>query len=249
MSGKKITDDSFLHQSGLTGHIQEVLRLVLLNRPDDPIAYISAHLDEVVNGVSPVTKAFRRLKLVGKSDKLDQRFVDMLWPIYQSLSTERKPSGKHGVVGSDFMQLLGMLCSDLSPQASDTLQAKFESRSHAHVPFQFFAAGVLTCTLYNEFIRRAEQVYTMLPTKGELASKTACEALLRALGNSAWRAPVTTLFPPPAAVPAAARTDADSIRKVLAAGRAVEGSDSDIGVPLPDFLQSASRLFMLLLCT
>lgn len=51
-------------------------------------------------------------------------------------------------------------------------------RSHAHVPFQFFAAGVLTCMLYTEFIRRAEQVYTMLPTQNELASKAACEALL-----------------------------------------------------------------------
>eukprot|EP00729_Bicosta_minor_P013747 gene13747-27191_t len=123
-------------------------------------------------------------------------------------------------------------------------------RSHAHVPFQFFAAGVLTCMLYTEFIRRAEQVYTMLPTQNELASKAACEALLCAVGNSAWKAPASTLFPPPVNIPSTATKDADSLARALAtASTAAEGSGNDAGVPLPDFLQSASRLFMVLLCT
>lgn len=193
-------------------------------------------------------------------------------------------------------------------------------RSHAHVPFQFFAAGVLTCMLYTEFIRRAEQVYTMLPTQNELASKAACEALLcvrtidiaitivgtsgcgcgcgcdcgcdcgcgcgcgcsccwffqlsdssssicltlplhkhtrthartrsQAVGNSAWKAPASTLFPPPVNIPSTATKDADSLARALAtASTAAEGSGNDAGVPLPDFLQSASRLFMVLLCT
>jgi hypothetical protein len=132
-----------------------VLRVILLNRPDDPVAYLSEHFDEIINGVSPVTKAYRQLRAVGFADA---RFVDLLWPIFTSLATERKESRQRGFVGTDFMQLLGMLCSDLSPQAADTLKQKFETRPHAHVRFQTFAAGVITCLLYTEFIHRAEQV-------------------------------------------------------------------------------------------
>ena len=132
----------------------------LLNRPDDPIGFISAYLDEVVNGVSPVTKAYRRLKLVGQADTLDQRVVDLLWPIYQSLSTERKPSGKQGLVGSAFMQLLGMLCSDLSPQvrAARSSRATSNGISIAHARQQCmrsYAANVAT-------VSNADQVHNIV---------------------------------------------------------------------------------------
>ena len=164
----------------------------------------------------------------------------------------RRGSGQRGMEGKKAHQSVGKRggCSGVAAWKRGSVEA-WKRGVEAYFSKSDSSIQTIICTSladHNMLPTSHLHRYTVLPSKGELASKRACEALLRALGNSAWKSPVTTLFPPPTAIPAAAQADADSIRQVLAAAGAADDGDGEIGVPLPDFLQSASRLFLLLLC-
>ena len=52
-------------------------------------------------------------------------FMDNVTAAYGILSGQKGSYGSKGVSGNDFGQLLGMLCSDFSPQASNILLEQF----------------------------------------------------------------------------------------------------------------------------
>jgi len=96
--------------------------------------------------------------------------MDSLAAAYALLASQQRGGqggGSKGVVGQDFMQLLGMLCSDYSPQASDILLRRFLRRDNDVVPFPDFESAVLCCLMYEDFIQRAEQLFTALDAAGQ----------------------------------------------------------------------------------
>lgn len=87
-----------------------------------------------------------------------------------------------GLSGTDFMQLLGMACSDFSPQASDTIMRAFYKHPHEAVSFAGFYCAMNTCLLYEVFIRKTEELFASLDVHGSgYATKAVCEHVLNAL--------------------------------------------------------------------
>lgn len=64
-----------------------------------------------------------------------------------------------GVPAAEHMQLLGMLTSDFSPQASDLMLKRFCRPEGSLVPFASFRASVACCRLYADYIGRAERLF------------------------------------------------------------------------------------------
>jgi hypothetical protein len=81
--------------------------------------------------------------------------------------------GKRGLVGSEFMQLLGMLCSDYSPHASDVLLRRFQKKDLELVSFSFFRGAVVTCLLYEDFILESEKLFAVMDGAGKSGELTA----------------------------------------------------------------------------
>eukprot|EP00049_Salpingoeca_infusionum_P002569 m.58149 g.58149 ORF g.58149 m.58149 type:complete len:310 (-) comp11655_c0_seq8:557-1486(-) len=94
-------------------------------------------------------------------------------------------SGKDGVRGEDFTQLLGMLCSDFSPQARDTLLSCFHCGLKDAVTFQTFRAGILACCQYDVFLKTATALFAQLdPDDSGTADRDLCEAILTLINTN-----------------------------------------------------------------
>lgn len=93
--------------------------------------------------------------------------MDSLTAAYTLLASQRAGQGSKGVLGQDFMQLLGMICSDYSPQASDILLRRFLRRDSDLVTFGDFESAILCCLMYEDFIQRAEELFLALDSPGQ----------------------------------------------------------------------------------
>ncbi len=73
-----------------------------------------------------------------------------------------KTAGRKGLTGTDFMQLLGMLCSEFSPQASDAILHRFKKQEHELVSLALFGNAVHVCLMYEDFLKQAETLFVSL---------------------------------------------------------------------------------------
>ena len=138
-----------------------------------------------------------------------------------------------GVPGQDFMQLLGMVCSDYSPQASDLLLRRFKRSDGDSVSFAGFEAAVVCCLMYEDFITSAEQLFTALDAHGQTGClrKELCQTLISQLVLS------------PSQRDGSALVEVQAAMQRLLSG--VEPSPPPgHGIMLADFLRSASSVFL-----
>jgi len=253
-------DLQFLERTGLQDDFALVIGQLMEHQPSNPLQFINEFFDERTHGVSAVTKVYRQLK---RSKYNQPRYIDLVWDSYEEMGAPNAAGaggdnfGIH-VDGADYMQLLGMLCSDYSPQAADVLLRKFERGDSEGVSFKFFLTGILVCCMYQEFINDAEQVFLSLKTDlTGSADHAACEAVLRALAASVRRTSKFTLLGTEHAAVAWPCVDREAQALQVALGRmadeqhqgeAAQGSSwNHTAVKLPIFLRSASSLFLRLL--
>ncbi len=112
-----------------------------------------------------VTRAFRQLRSLPYNHP---QFTESVAAAYATLEGARGGAGSDakGVMGGEATQLLGMLCSDFSPQASDLLLQRFGRRDTQVVPFAHFLQAVQACDMYASFIARAEGLFHALDRTG-----------------------------------------------------------------------------------
>ena len=70
-----------------------------------------------------------------------------------------------GLTGKEFTQLLGMLCSDFSPQSADVLIHALQRRDYETVSFACFQSSVMVFLIYNAVISSARTVFQALDDK------------------------------------------------------------------------------------
>lgn len=135
------------------------------------------------------------------------------------------------------MQLLGMACSEFSPQASDTILRAFYKHPHEAVSFAGFYCAMNTCLLYEVFIRKTGELFTTLDTSGSgYATKSVCEHVLKALAVCIGDYHHTPK----------SRAESDAR---LAALLQADSDRTGPQIKLSIFLRSASNLYLKLLLT
>eukprot|EP00039_Didymoeca_costata_P024527 m.10579 g.10579 ORF g.10579 m.10579 type:complete len:241 (+) comp4283_c0_seq1:166-888(+) len=231
------TNKEFLERTGLSSLLTNLLDDLMTRKPSNPLQYIEQFFREEVQGVSPVTKAWRDITLLNHAHK---QFWDVLWSSYQNMKTRLYNSDIVGVSGSDYVQLLGMLCSDFSPQASDTLLRKFDRRENDHVPFQFFSVAILTCTMYRDFISALEEIFSLLDERNEgVISHSQCTLVMQGLMESqkkeqCFRFPLVTSSD-------SRKPDFFSVEDLRIN---IADADKDAKVTLHQFLRTGSSIYL-----
>lgn len=176
-------DAEFLARSGITSYMKDVISILLEHRPEDPLEHIADYFSNVVHGVPAVTRAYRQIKL---GHYTRSSFMDNVALAYSTMSVQKGSLGGKGVVGNDYAQLLGMLCSDFSPQASNTLLEKINFKDNEIVSFPAFHVGILTCLMYEEFIARMQALFVSLDVHGSgVLPRKSCDILMKRVSSAA----------------------------------------------------------------
>lgn len=223
-----------LLRTGASRILRDALCLLVEHRPANPIDVLIEHFQSAQNAVHPVTAAYRIVRLAkGHTNLRTQHIADA----YASIAT----TSNKGLHGLEFMELVGMLCVDFSPRASDVILKVFRKQEYEAVSFTEFATAVSTCLFYEEFLDGAEQVFLSIDsTQSGYASQQVCEYLLRTLADTA-----TTSF-----------HDGHNTQLVTAQNVTMEqkleslmNEKGGLQVKLSTFVQSASSLFLKILVT
>eukprot|EP00040_Diaphanoeca_grandis_P011137 m.56985 g.56985 ORF g.56985 m.56985 type:complete len:235 (+) comp22327_c0_seq2:161-865(+) len=228
-----MADDDFSDLFARTGAgdiIRNALRVLVEHRPLNPIDVLIEHFQSLNNSVHPVTAAFRIIRLAkGHPRLVTQHVADA----YTAIASDT------GLRGLEFTELVGMLCVDFSPRASDVILKIFRKHEYEAVAFTEFNTAVTTCIFYEEFLRGAERLFGSLdPAQTGFASKDLCESLLKMLAETATFSFHSGHMP-------ASPSDTDVTQHV----RTMLDAKAGAQVKLSTFVQSASSLFLKILIT
>ncbi|XP_028393462.1 tubulin polyglutamylase complex subunit 1-like isoform X2 [Dendronephthya gigantea] len=189
-SEKSESPGDFLARVGVTRQMQEVLSIILENRPDDPVAYIAEYFSNVAEHVSSVTQAYQYLCL---SHHTKPSYENNLLKAYTVLNRQKCGQGLKGLIGKSYNELLAVLCRDISSNESDTLLQLLQKRTHELVRFNDFSSGVTCCFLLKDFISEAKSLFQELDLSGKgHADYTLCITMLSQLTTSVSRTKETS---------------------------------------------------------
>uniref|UniRef100_A0A3Q3WGV8 Tubulin polyglutamylase complex subunit 1-like C-terminal domain-containing protein n=1 Tax=Mola mola TaxID=94237 RepID=A0A3Q3WGV8_MOLML len=189
------SDREFLEQAGVGELIREAILKMVEARSDDPIGFLADHFCHLASmtesgdalGAGPqeqqhLNRALWHLRLVHHSQR--SAFSNNVRVAYDllDLTGPRRPGG--GVRGGLYVQTLQCLCSEGGVPASTSapLLRRLHCQDHEAVPYDVFHHGVLTCTVFSDYIRQAQRLYAEVccPDKGP-ASRALCQAVLGTL--------------------------------------------------------------------
>ncbi|CAB3982387.1 Hypothetical predicted protein [Paramuricea clavata] len=169
----------FLARVGVTRQMQEVISIILENRPEDPVAYIAEYFANIAEHVSSVSQAYQHLCL---SHHNQPSFENNLLKAYAVLNRQKCGQGLKGLTGKSYNELLDMLCRDIASNEADTLLNMLQKREQGIVRFNVFASGVTCCFLFKDFISQAKSLFQDLDLSGRgHADYTLCVAMLSQL--------------------------------------------------------------------
>ncbi|KAJ9463049.1 hypothetical protein DIPPA_25654 [Diplonema papillatum] len=156
----KLSQQEYLDKFSVTAYLKDVVTLLLENRPDCPVSFITDYFKLVIQGASPLIRSYRYVRLTAATR---QSFWDNLVSAFTTLD-ERKGGGV-GVTAGDVRRLLSLLCTDFPPEIVPTVLEILNKTETCVVPFRQFAAGVYACVMYEEFFALAERLFHELDTE------------------------------------------------------------------------------------
>lgn len=179
------TDD--LERAGVISHLKEATALLLENRPDDPIEFMTEYFRAVVDGSSHLMNSYRHIRMTSHNTAT---FIDNLLIAYDELESEK------GAAVEDFHRILRSLCHDFP---HDQLHAILSILQLHHsdafgnlgrITFKQFAAGVKACLVYGDFLLEARRwflalhVQTETTTSGDATGAPAASAVVGSAASS-----------------------------------------------------------------
>ena len=126
----------YLDRCGVTAYMKDCVTLLLENRPDQPLTFMSDYFRTVTQPTSPLLRAFRYIKLapLGRPSCNDN-----IVAAYQTLNAQR---GTSGVMGGELLRLLALLCCDYPIDVSHAILAACGTREADSVSYSTFSAAV-----------------------------------------------------------------------------------------------------------
>ncbi|XP_048020507.1 tubulin polyglutamylase complex subunit 1 [Megalobrama amblycephala] len=189
-SAKCESDREFLSQAGVSALLRGALLKLVESRPEDPVGFLAEHFahlsSEADDGGSEhqaVSRALWHLSLAHHSQR--SAFNSNIRVAYELLTQcGRRQRGVGGVRGRLYTETLQCLCSEggLSGTTAAPLLRRIQCHDFESVPFELFRQGVLTCSVFADYIRKSQCLYAAVASAPDRpAERTLCQAVLATL--------------------------------------------------------------------
>lgn len=143
-----------LDQAGVSAYIKDVVTLLLENRPESPVDFISDYFRNAIKGSTGEQRSYRYIRLTNRHR---ETFMDNLLAAYTSLDSKLHESS--GLTGVEYTKLLRLLCVDFPLEVIDTLFNVLGKGSNDAIDFRTFCSGVNACMIYEEFFEEVEWLF------------------------------------------------------------------------------------------
>ena len=163
---------SYLASSGVTSYLRDALVQLEMTQPANPYIFLSSYFVNATSGTPPIERALSILR----SSKSDGDYSISL--AYSTVSSS-KANGRHGLLGQEFTQLLGMLVSDLPHQLSDVIMARFRVHSDRTVSYHKFRSVVIAVLLVIDTLSHVRAIFDLLSSSAGVLPKEQCDLIIR----------------------------------------------------------------------
>ncbi|XP_051557487.1 tubulin polyglutamylase complex subunit 1 [Myxocyprinus asiaticus] len=189
-SAKCDSDNEFLSQAGVSALLRGALLKLVESRTEDPIGFLAEHFgnlsSEADDGGSEhqiVSRALWHLSLAHHSQRSAfNNNIDVAYELLMQGGPHRPNSG--GVRGQRYTEMLKCLCSEggLSGTTAAPLLRRIQCHDYEAVPFELFRQGVLTCSVFADYIRKSQCLYAAVASAPDRpAERALCQAVLATL--------------------------------------------------------------------
>lgn len=138
----------------MTAYMKDMVTLLLENRPDKPINFITDYFRNVLAGSNPLTRAIRFIRL---SPAGHPAFEDNLVSAYAALD------GRRGhIAAGDLHKLLRLLCSEAPLNIARPILTILDKRDTDTISFTEFACSVRATIELDETLCRAEALLAVV---------------------------------------------------------------------------------------
>ncbi|XP_065128607.1 tubulin polyglutamylase complex subunit 1 [Paramisgurnus dabryanus] len=192
-SGKCETDEEFLSQSGTSALLRGALLKLLESRSEDPVGFLAEHFghlsSEVDDGGSEHQTVIRSLWHLSLAHHSQRSAFNNNVRVAYELLTQSGPRQRciGGVRGALYTETLRCLCSEggLSASTASPLLWRIRCHDYEAVPFELFRQGVLTCSVYTDYIRKSRRLYAAVASAPDRpAERALCQAVLTTLQDA-----------------------------------------------------------------
>ncbi|RDD41016.1 Tubulin polyglutamylase complex subunit 1 [Trichoplax sp. H2] len=165
--------NEYLDRAGVASNLQSALLLVLENKPDDPIYFLSQFFRNACTENADISTAYQNLMLVHHSRPTFLRHVKKTF--IQLASDDSSTS----ITGKIYNELLNLITRDLNSSIQRQLLSHLEVDDESSVIFDVFYWGIRDSLLFIDFYSEAVVLYESLDVneKGEIT----CELYYRLL--------------------------------------------------------------------
>ena len=133
---RRLDSEEYLDRCGVTAYLKDVVTLLLENQPAKPIDFLADYFRTVIQGSSPLLRAYRYVRLASPSQ---DAFTDNLVAAYHALDVHR---GSGVVAGSELLRLLRLIGKDFPINITRSLLLLIEKRETDPIDFAEFSVAV-----------------------------------------------------------------------------------------------------------
>ena len=137
---RRLDSEEYLDRCGVTAYLKDVVTLLLENQPAKPIDFLADYFRTVIQGSSPLLRAYRYVRLASPSQ---DAFTDNLVAAYHALDVHR---GSGVVAGSELLRLLRLIGKDFPINITRSLLLLIEKRETDPIDFAEFSVAVRSCS-------------------------------------------------------------------------------------------------------
>ena len=162
-SDDKETPIDYLSHNNATTLIKEAVKVLLTNRPDDPLQFLADYFAPKTN-CTAVETAYDKLNWADYSMSVYQRNV---LEVYDNLCSMRnEDSHLKGLLGIRFNELLEKLSADLSHRFSKLVFERLETRPNQVISFRRFYHSILLMKVLKDFVSLTKAMHQDLDVQG-----------------------------------------------------------------------------------
>ncbi|CAG9328420.1 unnamed protein product [Blepharisma stoltei] len=155
--------EEYLEKTGVTAVLKDLMTVLLENRPENPVQFISEYLKTSSQSCTGILKSYKLIKLCREEH---DSFMDNLVAAYMNLDSKRGGNNA-GLTGSEYLKLIRMLCLDFPSEIVEEVLGVLGKRESDVVVFEEFIAGIQTVLLYEDFLVEAETIFHYLDRENQ----------------------------------------------------------------------------------
>lgn len=180
---QKLQPEEYLDRYGISAHLKDIVALLLENRPQNPVEFVSEYFRNANHGSSPIMRSYHYIRLTTQSRSA---FMHNLVSSYTALQSK---SGSVGLTGADFSKLVKTLCYDFPSEHIESILFAFQKQEDEILSFSEFVSGVRVCLMFEEFLSKSEELFRSMDPEntGAVQASRLIDALKRLSINSAGR--------------------------------------------------------------